>query len=164
MSTLFQDVRYALRSLGKSPGFTAVAVLTLALGIGFNTAVFSVVDAAVFRPLAYAKPAELVRLIDTNPSRGIDRFSSSPLNFVDWRAQNRTIEAMAAYTGNDVTLIEGTAPERLQGQSVSPALFPLLGVSPMLGRALDREEEKPGRDRTAVLSFELWQRRFGGDR
>jgi putative ABC transport system permease protein len=100
MSTLFQDVRYALRSLGKSPGFTAVAVLTLALGIGFNTAVFSVVDAAVFRPLAFAKPEELVRLIDTNPSRGIDRFSSSPLNFVDWRAQNRTLADIAAYTSN----------------------------------------------------------------
>jgi putative ABC transport system permease protein len=164
MSTFLQDVRYALRSLGKSPGFTAVAVLTLALGIGFNTAVFSVVDAAVFRPLAYAKPAELVRLIDTNPSRGIDRFSSSPLNFVDWRAQNRTLAAMAAYTRNDVTLVEGTAPERLQGQSVSPALFPLLGVAPMLGRAFDLDDEKPGRDKTAVLSFELWQRRFGGDR
>jgi putative ABC transport system permease protein len=164
MSTFFQDVRYALRSLGKSPGFTAVAVLTLALGIGFNTAVFSVVDAAVFRPLAYAKPAELVRLIDTNPSRGIDRFSSSPLNFVDWRSQNRTLAAMAAYTRNDLTLLEGSSPERLQGQSVSPALFPLLGVSPMLGHAFDPEDEKPGRDKTAVLSFELWQRRFGGDR
>src|SRR5258706_4740071 len=164
MTTLLQDVKYALRTLGKSPGFTAVAVLTLALGIGFNTAVFSVVDAAVFRPLPYAKPAELVRVIDTNPSRNIDRFSSSPLNFVDWRAQNRTLSAMAAYTGDDVTLVEGSAPERLRGQSVSPALFPLLGVAPMLGRVFDPEDEKPGRDPAALLSFELWQRRFGGDR
>jgi hypothetical protein len=164
MSNLLQDVRYALRSLGKSPGFTAVAVLTLALGIGFNTAVFSVVDAAVFRPLPYAKPAELVRVIDTNPSRNIDRFASSPLNFVDWRAQNRTLSAMAAYTSDDVTLVEGSAPERLRGQSVSPALFPLLGVAPMLGRVFDPEDEKPGRDPVALLSFELWQRRFGGDR
>ena len=164
MTALLQDLKYALRTLAKSPGFAAVAMATLALGIGFNTAVFSVVDAAVFRPLAYVKPEELLRVWDTNPSRGVDRFSASPANFVDWRAQNGTLEAIAAYTRDDVTLVEGAQPERLQGQSVSPALFPLLGVSPMLGRTFELEDEKPGREPFVVLSFELWQRRFGGDR
>jgi putative ABC transport system permease protein len=159
-----QDLRYALRTLARSPGFTFVAVATLALGIGFNTAVFSVVDTAVFRPLPYAKPGELLRVIDTNPSRGIDRFSASPANFVDWRAQNRTLEAMAAFTGDDETLIEGSEPERLHGYAVSPAAFPLAGVAPLLGSTFDPADEKPGREPTAVLSFELWQRRFGGDR
>ena len=90
------DFRYALRSLAKSPGFTVAAIATLALGIGFNTAVFSLVDAAVFKPLAYAKPEELVRVWDSNPSRGFERFSASPPNFADWRAQNSTLSAMAA--------------------------------------------------------------------
>jgi putative ABC transport system permease protein len=158
-----QDLRYALRTLARSPGFTAVAVATLTLGIGFNTAVFSVVDAAIFRPLPYTKPEELLRIIDTNPSRGIDRFSASPLNFVDWRAQNGTLEAMAAFTGDDVTLVEGAEPERLRGEAASPALFPLLGVQPLLGRTFEAEDEKPGREPSMVLSWELWQRRFGGD-
>src|SRR6266550_3296605 len=102
------DLLYALRTLRRSPGFTAIAIGTLALGIGFNTAVFSVVDMAVFRPLPYARPEELLRLIDTNPSRGIDRFSASPANFVDWRAQNKTLAGIAAFSNDDVTLIEGT--------------------------------------------------------
>ncbi len=164
MPALIQDARYALRTLGKSPMFTIMAVVTLALGIGFNTAVFSVVDAAVFRPLPYWKPEELLRVIDTNPSRGIDRFSASPPNFIDWRAQNRTLAGMAAYSGDDVTLIEGAEPERLQGEAVSPALFPLVGVRPLLGRAFDAEDENPGREPAILLSWEFWQRRFGGDR
>lgn len=159
-----QDLRYALRTLARSPGFTVVAVLTLALGIGFNTAVFSVVDTALFRPLPYAEPDLLVRVIDTNPSRGIDRFSASPPNFVDWRAQNSTLAAMAAYSGDDVTLVEGTEPERLHGEAVSPALFALLGVPPAIGRTLRAEDEKPGREPSMVLSWDLWQRRFGGER
>jgi len=164
MNGVLQDLRYAARSLAKTPGFTVVAVATLALGIGFNTAVFSVVDAAIFRPLPYAKPGELLRVIDTNPSRGIDRFSASPPNFVDWRAENRTLAGMAAYSGDDVTLVEGAEAVRLEGETVSPAVFSLLGVSPVLGRAFDPEDEKPGRERSAILSWELWQRRFGGDR
>jgi putative ABC transport system permease protein len=158
------DFRYALRTLARTPGFTVVAVATLALGIGFNTAVFSVVDAAIFRPLPYAKPAELLRVIDTNPSRGIDRFSASPPNFVDWRAQNRTLSGMAAYSGDDVTLVEGSEAVRLEGEAVSPAVFSLLGVSPALGRPFEPEEEKPGQERSVILSWEFWQKRFGGDR
>jgi putative ABC transport system permease protein len=158
------DIRYAIRTLAKSPGFTAVAVATLALGIGFNTAVFSVVDAAVFRPLPYARPAELIRLIDTNPSRGVDRFSASPPNFVDWRSDNRTLVGMAAYSGDDLTLVEGGEAVRLSGEAVSPDVFSLLGVPPRLGRPFDPEDEKPGRERLVMLSWELWQKRFGGDR
>ncbi len=92
------DLRHAIRSLGKAPGFTAIAIATLALGIGFNTAVFSVVDAVLLRPLPYAKPEELVRIYDRNLSKGIPRFSASPRNFLDWREQNGTMSALAAFS------------------------------------------------------------------
>lgn len=165
MTALGQDFKYALRTLGKSPGFTVMAVLTLALGIGFNTAIFSVVDAAVLRPLAYARQEELLRVWDSNPGRGFDRFSSSPANFVDWRAQNTTLATMAAFTPENTTLTPAQGePERLRGFAVSPALFPLLGVAPHLGRTFDAADEKPGGAPSVVLSFEFWQRRFGGDR
>ncbi len=163
MPALVQDAKYALRTLGKSPGFTVLAVITLALGIGFNTAVFSVVDAAVLRPLAYSRPEELVRIWDSNPGRGFDRFSASPPNFVDWRAQNTTLAGMAAFTGDDATLTAEGEPLRLRGYAVSPALFPVLGVSPLYGRAFDAEDENPGREPAVLLSWSFWQRRFGGD-
>jgi len=158
------DLKYALRGLLHSPGFTAAAIVTLALGIGLNAAVFSVVDAAVFRPLPYAKPVELLRIVDTNPARHIDRFSASPPNFADWRAQNKTLVAMAAFTNDDDTLIEGSEPQRIRGEAVSPALFPLLGVAPALGRVFRADEEQPGQAPSIVLSWEFWQRRFGSDR
>jgi putative ABC transport system permease protein len=163
MQALMQDVRYALRTLGKSPGFTVLAVLTLALGIGFNTAVFSVVDAAVLRPLSFARPGELVRIWDSNPGRGFDRFSASPPNFVDWRAQNTTLAAMAAFTGNDMTLTAEGEPLHLRGYAVSPALFPILGIPPLFGRVFDAVDETPGREPAVILSWQFWQRRFGGD-
>ncbi len=163
MPALIQDAKYALRTLGKSPGFTVLAVLTLALGIGFNTAVFSVVDAAVLRPLAFSRPGELVRIWDSNPGRGFDRFSASPPNFVDWRAQNTTLAGMAALTGNDMTLTAEGEPLHLRGYAVSPALFPILGVSPLFGRVFDAADENPGREPAVLLSWQFWQRRFGGD-
>lgn len=160
---MLSDFRHALRSLANAPAFTAIAIATLALGIGFNTAVFSVVDAVLLRPLAYARPAELVRVFDRSPSKGIPRFSASPRNFVDWREQNATLSGMAAFSGDDATLLEGREPERLRAEDVSPALFPVLGVPPLLGRTFDPDDEKPGGPDVAVLSWSLWQRRFGGD-
>ena len=165
MTSLVQDIRYALRTLGKSPGFTVMAVLTLALGIGFNTAIFSVVDAAVLRPLGYSRPGELVRVWDSNPGKGIDRFGASPPNFVDWREQNSTLAGMAAYTSESATLTAPQSePERLRAFAVSPALFPVLGVPPHLGRAFGLDDENPGREWAVILSWDFWQRRFGGDR
>jgi putative ABC transport system permease protein len=164
MNAFLLDLKHAARSLSKSPSFTAIAVLTLALGIGVNTAVFSVADAVLFRPLAFARPEELVRIYDTNPSRGIPRFSSSPPNFVDWREQSRSFSGMAAYTETSATLLGGDAPESLTAYQVSPALFPVIGVAPLLGRTFEPADEKPGRPPSVVLSWELWQRRFGGDR
>ncbi len=161
--SLIQDLRYALRTLLRTPAFALVAVATLALGIGINTAVFSVVDAALFRPLPYARPEELVRVWDSNLAKGFPRFSSSPPNFADWRAQNHTLQGMAGYTSASAILLEGAEPERVNGYEVSPALFPLLGVAPLHGRTFDAEDEKPGRSPAVVLSWELWQRRFGGD-
>ena len=163
MSTLTQDLRFAIRNLARTPAFTGIAVATLALGIGLNTAVFSVVDAALFRPLAYDRPQELLRVWDSNPSKGFPRFFSSPPNFVDWREQNRTLAGMAAFCDNDATLLEGSEPERIGAYQVSPSLFPLLGVRPLYGRTFERDDEKTGRPPTVVLSWQLWQRRFGGD-
>src|SRR5580765_4407025 len=151
------DFRYALRSLAKSPGFTVAAIATLALGIGFNTAVFSLVDAAVFKPLAYGKPEELVRVWDSNPSRGFNRFSASPPNFADWRVQNTTLSGMAAFTEDEATLTEGGEPKRLRAYAVSPALFTVLGARPLLGRFFEPAQENPGREKTVVLSWEFWQ-------
>ncbi len=163
MPALMQNIRYALRTLAKSPGFTALAVATLALGIGFNTAVFSVVDAAVLRPLPYPHSGELVRVWESNPGRGFDRFSASPPNFVDWRTQNATLAGIAAFTSDDPTLTAEGEPVRLRGFAVSPSLFSLLGVPPLLGRVFDPEDEKPGREPCVILSWSFWQRRFGGD-
>ena len=160
---MLSDFRQAVRSLANAPGFAVVAIGTLALGIGFNTAVFSVVDAVLLRPLAYARPAELVRVFDRNPAKGIPRFSASPRNFVDWRERNATLSGMAAFSGDDATLLEDRDPERLRAEAVSPALFPVLGVPPLLGRTFEPGDEKPGGRDVAVLSWSLWQRRFGGD-
>jgi len=157
------DLRHAIRSLGKAPGFTAIAIATLALGIGFNTAVFSVVDAVLLRPLPYAKPEELVRIYDRNLLKGIPRFSASPRNFLDWREQNGTMSALAAFSDDELTLLEGHEPESLSADAVTPAFFPLLGVPPFLGHTFDPADEQPGRPQVAVLSWALWQRRFGGD-
>ena len=160
---MLRDLRHGVRSLARTPGATGIAIVTLALGIGANTAVFSVVDAALFRPLAYAHPEELVRVYDASPSKGIPQFSASPPNYLDLKSQNRTLVEMAAFTDNEATLDEGGAPERLDAEQVSPSLFPLLGIAPRLGRTFLPAEERAGQPPTAILSWELWQRRFGGD-
>ena len=163
MNTLLHDLRYAARSLRKSPGFTLIAVLTLALGIGATTTIFSVVDATVLRPLPFPEPDRLVRLWETTP-QGED-FSASDPNYLDFREQNRAFEEMAAFRQADLSLTGEGEPERLEGMAVTHTLFPLLGASPALGRGFAPEEDRPGgATRVVLLSHELWQRRFGGDR
>src|SRR5215208_6486595 len=157
MERLLQDLRYGLRTLLKRPGLTLVAVLTLGLSIGINTAVFSVVYAALVRPLPFAAPERLVVAAAEN-KRGV-----APADFVDWRAQSRAFDGLAAYTGGGLTLEGGGLPEMVSGVRVSEDFFPLLGVAPALGRALSTEEFGAGGARPVVLSHRLWQRRFGGD-
>jgi len=169
MQTLMQDLRYSTRMLVKNPAFTLIAVITLALGIGANTAIFSVVNTVLLRPLPYPESDRLVMVGERNSNQtsnanrdaGLD--SVTPPNFVDWSSQNQAFESLAAFANQDFNLTGVVDPERLQGQRVSASLFPSLGIAPMAGRVFLSEEDLPGAQRVVVLSHELWQRRFGGD-
>jgi putative ABC transport system permease protein len=165
MQTLLQDLRYGARMLLKNPGFTLIVLLTLALGIGANTAVFSAVNAVMLRQLPFANPDRLVRLNESNPERGWPTFSVSQPNFLDWRARNQTFEALAATIGENFNLNAGGEIEVVQGASVTADFLPVLGVTPALGRNFLPEEDRPGGNtRVALVTHGFWQRRFGGDR
>jgi predicted permease len=159
---LRQDLRYALRHLRANPGFTAVAALTLALGIGASTTIFGIANAVLLRPLPFRDPARLVRIWESNPTT--ERFSASEPNYLDWRARARSFAELAAYSWRSVSLTGEGEPEQIQARAVTHTLFPLLGVAPLAGRAFTEEESRPGGDaRVAILSHTLWQRHFGGD-
>jgi len=162
MRTLLQDVRYAARTLWKSPGFTLVAVAALALGIGANTAIFSVVKAVLLDPLPYPDPGRLVWVRESNPGADIPDEPASAPNYNDWRTQGRSFEAVAAFANAAATLTEGDEPERVPAVSTSANFFQVLGVAPALGRGFLPEEETTGKNRVVVLSHGFWQRRFGG--
>jgi putative ABC transport system permease protein len=167
METLFKNIRHAIRSLWKHPGFTAIAVLTLALGIGANTAIFSVANAVLLRPLPYKDPDRLVMVWETNVKKGVNHVQVSAPNYVDWRDQNDVFEQMAAAFARPdtgVNLSQGTDPEWVQAAVTTGNLFATLGIQPALGRAFLPEEETAGNNRVAMLSDSLWRRRFGGDR
>ena len=164
MNNLWKDIRFGLRTLVRSPAMTLVALLTLALGIGANSAIFSAVDGLLLRPLPYGHPDELVILRESAPKLGFPRFSTSPPNFADWRRLNRTFEFLAAFQRERLNLTGSDQPEALMGAAVSPDFFELLGTPPAPGRGFRAEEGRPGQGRVAVLSHGLWQRRFGGDR
>ncbi|HJR41424.1 MAG TPA: ABC transporter permease [Gemmatimonadaceae bacterium] len=156
------DIRYALRTLRRSPGFTAVAVLTLALGIGATTAIFTAVNGVLLRPLPYQEPDRLVRLLGMREDRDTRGTVSYP-DIMDWRAQNTVFEEVAAYDEWTVTLGGGEAPERVDGASVSSPFFRVLGVRPWRGRFFLPNEDVPGHEPVVVLSHGLWQRRYGAD-
>jgi putative ABC transport system permease protein len=162
MESLVHDIRYAMRQLRKSPGFAVIAVITLALGIGANTAVFSVVDAVMLRPLPYYQPE---RLIDAQSvySRNPQSDSVSYPDFFDWRAQNHTLEHLVSYHDNSFTLTGLDRPVQLDGEIVSWDLVPALGVRPELGRGFTPDEEKPG-SRVILISHALWVSQFGADK
>ena len=164
MDGVANDLRYAARMLRRSPSFTAIAILTLALGIGANTAMFSVVNAVILRPLPYQDPDRLAMLWTNDPKRDIREEGTSYPTFLDWRSQSRAFADMAICSrGNPVTLTGGNEPEHVMGEAVSANLFPLLGVTPILGRTFSDDEEQQ-RERVVVLSYGLWQRRFGASR
>src|SRR5262245_31388496 len=160
---MFQDLRYGARMLLKNPGFTLVAVLTLALGIGANTAIFSVVNATMLRPLPYSEPERLVQVWETKPRA--NRWSDwvSYPDFRDWREQNTVFDEIGACRTLAFNLTGGDSPESLAGAYVSASLFTVLGVKPILGRTFLDEEDRPGANRVAVISHGLWRRRFGAD-
>ncbi len=157
------DLRFAWRSLWKHPALTVIAASALALGIGANTAIFSVVHAVLLAPLPYPEPDRIVRLIDTNPQANLPRFPSAPPDFADWRAQNRVFSELTAMRRGNVNLTGEGDPERLVGARVSADFFPLFRVPAELGRTLLPEEDRVGGPKVVVLSHRLWQGRFGGD-
>ncbi|HEX8161816.1 MAG TPA: ABC transporter permease [Pyrinomonadaceae bacterium] len=163
MRTFWQDIRYGVRVLLKSPGFAAVAVLVVALGIGANTAIFSVVNAVLLRPLPFESPERLVRVFGTNPQRNSFSRPYSYLNFSDLRAQNGSLEGLAAYTATSAALSGAETPEQITGVVASGDIFRVLKTKPLAGRLLVPEDEKPGGTPVAVISHGLWQRRFGAD-
>jgi len=156
-----QDLRFAFRQLLKNPGFTAVAVLTLALGIGANTAIFSVVNAVLLRPLPYTEPGQLVQLRADRPGSPSTVIGSS--TFVEVKAQSQSLARVAAYSGGEMTLTGDGPAERLVAGAVTADFFPLLGVQPALGRGFTSEEDTPNGPKSVLLGQGLWQSRFGGD-
>ena len=161
MRNLLQDIRYGLRILWKSPGFALVTILALAIGIGANTAIFSIVNGVLLRPLPFKTADRLVFLSEW--SQQVPDMSVSYPNYQDWRDQSTVFEQLAAFRSAGYILTGAGDPERLTAREVSASFFPALGVTPALGRNFSSDEDKPGANRTVILSYGLWQRRFGGN-
>ncbi len=163
MHELIQDIRYGLRTLQTNRGFTVVAILTLALGIGANTAIFSFVDGVLLKPLPYANADRIVRVLEKPPGDADARNGISTLNFLDWQRQNTVFQFMAAQTGGNVTLTGVSNPVQLRGARASAHLFDILGMTAALGRTFAADEDQPGKEKVAVLSHTLWETQFGSD-
>jgi len=164
MEVILKDIRYAIRGLLKNRAFTAVAVLTLALGIGANAAIFSVVNAVLLKPLKFQDPDRLVIIWEEATFAGFPLNTPAPGNYLDWKSQNRSFEDMAATADTSFNLTGDGEPERIAAQRVTESFFSLLGVQPLIGRLFTSDEVKVGSDKVAVLSYELWQSRYGGKR
>lgn len=162
--TFVQDLRYALRTLGRNPGFTFAAVFALCLGIGANSAMFSVIDAVLLRPLPFPRSDRLVNIWENELERNIPKLPAAPANFYDWRAQNHVLSDIGAFQQNTFNLASTeNEPERFIGASCDRGFFSALQVSPLLGRVFTDEEDQTGRDGVIVLGYGVWQQRFGGD-
>ncbi len=164
MGDLAQDLTYGLRALRRSPGFSVVAILTIALGIGATTAIFSVISGVVLRPLPYVEPDRIVMVWMDNTRQGIEKDIHSYPNFNDYRSQNTVLSDMAGFGNASLTLTGGDEPQRIRGASAEASLFRVLRATPAIGRVFTSEEEETGNDGVIVLSHGLWERAFGGDR
>src|SRR5258705_11305505 len=163
METLFKDIRYGIRGLLRNPSFTLIAIVTLALGIGANTAIFSLVRGVLLRPLPFSEPERLIGIRESKVGEG----HNNPMawrSFAEFRDKTQTLESIAAYqnTNPDIEQADGTM--RVQGARVSHSYFKVLGVQPLLGRDFTAEDDKVGAPRTAMLGYDLWQQLYGGDR
>jgi len=163
LETCWQDLRYGTRTLRKSAGFTIVAVMTLALGIGANTAIFSVVNAVLLRPLSYKDSDQLVQLIEHDQRRGIDFDWVSFPNFHDWAEQSKAFQYISAYKFHAFTLTNVSQAEMLFGIKASANLLPMLGAEPILGRNFRSDEDQPGRDHEVILGYDTWEQSFKAD-
>src|SRR5262249_8887209 len=157
LDVLRQDVRFGLRSLIRRPGFAMVAVLTLGVGMGATTAVFSLIDSVLLKPLPFREPDRLTMVWEVRPRFNLPRMEAAPLNYLDW--QQQAFESLAAYLNGFVNLTGAGTPERLVSAQVTPNLFPTLGVDPLVGRWFVTPEGSPGQTTVAILSYGLWQRR-----
>ena len=159
------DTRVAFRAFLRNPGFTSTAILALALGIGANTAIFSLIDGVLLRPLPFTQPDRLVNVWETNMKRNFPRFPVAPATYTDWRNQNAVFSALGAYQPSMFNLAAtGNEPERFAGAVCDAGFFGVLAISPVLGRLFTEEEDQPGKDDVVLLGYELWQQRFGADR
>jgi putative ABC transport system permease protein len=163
METLIKDIQYGFRSLLKRPGFTLIAVITLALGIGANTAIFSVVNAVLLRALPFADPDRLVMVWEDASFAGFPRNTPAAANYADIKAQNQVFEGVAAIDERSYNLTGDGEPEKVEAFGATADFFPLLGVKPLLGRVILPEEDKPGANKVVLLNYKLWQQRYGGD-
>ncbi len=166
MDILFAELKRAMRTITSRPGFSALTLVTLGLGIGLNTAIFSLVYSVLLESLPYREPARLVRVWESSPRMGPEAARIAALSmdhFRAWRDSNDVFSSMAVYQDQSFNLTGGTEPIRIEGERVSPELFPMLGVEPIRGRVFTKEEEVPGRERVAVLSEGVWRRLFGAD-
>jgi len=158
-----QDVRLSLRALRRSPGFLLFAVLALALGLGANAAIFGVVDAVLLRPLPFHQADRLVEVWEDASHMGFPKATPAPANLADWKRRNHVFADMEALRGDLRVLTGAGTPEQLEASQVTANLFPLLGVSPILGRNFTPEEDRPGGPRVVLIGYGLWQRHFAGD-
>jgi putative ABC transport system permease protein len=164
MSSFLQDIRYAIRQLRRSPGFALTAILTLALGIGANTAVFSVVNSVLLRALPYPHADRLQLLWSSSATQGMPMFNSAVPDYRTWKDDNHSFESMGAFSNDGINLsVEGQPPDELISSRITASLFPTMGVAPILGQGFSERNEQWGEHRVAILSYGLWQRTFGGD-
>ena len=163
METLLQDIRYGWRMLARNPGFTAIAVFTLAIGIGANTAIFSVINVAMFHALPYRDPERLVHLWETRPEHEFTQMEASRPNLLEWQASNHVFSGLAGYTGMNLSLTGRGTPQRVYAARVTSNFFDLLGITLAIGRAFRPDEDRPGGERIVLLSYGFWESQFGGD-
>src|SRR6516162_6355965 len=164
MGSLTAQLRQVLRRFGRAPLFTAVTLLTLAVGIGANTAIFSVINGVLLKPLPYPRPEELVAVWLTAPGLNIRDLNLSSSDYFIFREQNRTFQDVGLYMGHSLNITGLAEPEHVSGLDVTDGVLPVLGVVPMLGRSFTRADDSPGNAETTMLTYGYWQRKFGGDR
>ena len=160
---MLTDLRYTARLLRKSPLFSVAVVLTIALGVGANTAIFSVVNAVLLRPLPYADPTRLVWIAERNDRLNLPTFATSVLNYLSWKEQSHTFERLGAFGFASFNLTGQGNAEQFAGGTITPSLLPLLGITPVLGRTFRDGEDRPGADKVVMIGEGLWKRRFAGD-
>jgi predicted permease len=163
MGTLWQDLRYGARTLRRNPGFAVVAILTLAIGIGANVMIFSIVNGVLLKPLPFPASGSVVTIWETDPNRNLTRGTAAAAEFLDWRDMNQVFQELSAYRGLSFAISGGGDPEQVWGSQVSGNFFRMLRVTPIVGRDFTPEDEQAGRDQVVILGYGLWQRRYGGD-